>query len=67
MGCLHNAFNGGCTYFDPNEKDENLGCDDDGHCMVEDDEYPSDGCTYYSSNGDELEGDDELDDIDTEY
>lgn len=53
MGCNNNNWNGGCTYFDPAVNDENLGCDDEGNCLVENDEAPSDGCTYYESDGDD--------------
>lgn len=56
MGCINNQWDRGCSYFDPNaEEDENLGCDEEGNCLVEEDEAPADSCTYYESNGDELE------------
>lgn len=64
MGCLNNnTWQGGCTIFDPNSgPDENLGCDEKGNCLVENDEAPMDSCTYYESDGD----DEDLDDDDIE-
>lgn len=49
MGCLHNSFNGGCTYFD-GIISVDIGCDEDGNCICEDDECPSDRCTNYESD-----------------
>jgi len=60
MSCLNNALGGGgCTYFYADQpKDENLGADAEGNCMCEDDEYPTDSCTYFEDADDDY-GDEE--------
>jgi hypothetical protein len=46
MTCILNSFNGKCTMFE-GEVDENLGCDEDGYCICDNDENPSESCLYY--------------------
>jgi len=54
MSCINNPFEGHCTMFDDeNPEDDNLGCDKEGNCLVENDECPSDSCTYYESEDDD--------------
>jgi hypothetical protein len=53
--CIHNSFNGTCTYYVEGEKDENLGVSVEGFCICEDDEYPLDSCTYFETDEDEDE------------
>ena len=60
MGCIHSRFQEGCSYYvEEDEKDDNLGCDESGNCICEEDESPGDMCTYYESDG----SDDEEDDV----
>jgi len=66
MACNHNSFSGVCTYFDENdtEIDPNLGADTEGYCMCEDDEYPTNSCTYYESDDEEEESEYTLEALD---
>ena len=52
MACLHNSFGGVCSFFDENavDIDTNLGVSIEGFCLCEDDECPTDSCTYFESN-----------------
>ena len=51
MGCINNRFGETCSMYSEGEEDVNLGVNDEGHCIVEDDDSPSDSCTYYESDG----------------
>lgn len=60
--CLYNTWRDGCSMYDKNEKydlDNELsihyGFDKEGHCVVEDDEFPEGSCQCYESNEDEEE------------
>ena len=57
MACIHNGFEGTCTFFDENAEDIdiNLGVSAEGYCICEDDECPTDSCTYFESDEDEDE------------
>ncbi len=60
MGCRYSNFDGKCNVFDENIEDE-LGCDDDGFCICEDDEDPSELCSNYDSEDDDTTEEDEDD------
>ena len=57
MACISNGFGGVCHFFDEkaNEIDLNLGADAEGFCTCtcEDNECPTDSCTYYESDKEE--------------
>jgi len=53
MGCIYNDFNGKCTFFDEEVNDPNLGTDKEGNCICEDDECPTNQCTYFEDNENE--------------
>ena len=54
MGCHFCDFNGQCQKFEDESTDiTELGCDDDGYCLCEDDEDPEDACEHFQSDDDE--------------
>ena len=57
MACINNGWGGVCHFFDENatDIDLNLGADAEGYCTCEDDECPTNSCTYYESDEDEEE------------
>jgi len=51
MGCVFNEFRTGkCQVFE--EGIENPGCDEEGHCICDDDESPEDTCDQLQSDSD---------------
>ena len=49
MGCKFNNWEGMCEHWDGVDSFEHIAnsCDDEGHCLVDEDEYPSMSCEDY--------------------
>ena len=54
MGCKYSDFRGECGHFDE-DIDQDLGCDEEGNCVCEDDPEPDNSCSCYESDGDDWE------------
>ena len=62
MSCLHNDFDGMCSYYNSDDPDPTLGCDEFGNCICEDDPSPIDTCSYYEDDeSDDWEDDEDFD------
>lgn len=61
MGCIYSDINGKCDLYHSASMEEDLGVDNNGYCICEDDPDPSISCNNYESLEDDDYDDDEVD------
>ena len=52
MACVFKNFKGECFFYKSENPDE-LGCDNKGKCVVDDDLNPDEICMFYEQEGDD--------------